>query len=121
MGYSTLSLDKNVLEKVNKLYTEMNKGGVFRSKSTFIELIIDFFLENPENRKSLWRFWIERNPEIKTVLSALLGEGASLNKVGKERSLPEAEGSEADGAASEFTDELKEVLNEFEGWEDKEI
>jgi len=43
MGYSTLSLDKNVLEKVNKLYTEMNKGGVFRSKSTFIELIIDFF------------------------------------------------------------------------------
>jgi len=112
MAYSSLTLEKETLQKINRLYETMNKGGMFKSKSTFIDLIADFFLENTENRKALLRFWIEKNPELMAVISMLL-EGNGQGTAREEENRAEKRSS--------FDDELKEVIEEFKGIEDKEI
>ena len=105
MGYTSLSVEKEVLEKFTNLYKQMNGGGLFRSKSAFLKVIVDFFAQSAENRKALLRFWIERNPELKETLMTLLSvpkETEDSDKIFEERLMKELEGG-------------------FEGLEDKEI
>ena len=115
MAYSTLSLDKETLEKVNRLYNLMNQPGIFRSKSSFVELLADFFLESSENRKALWKFWLEKNPELRNLLMVLLQGNGSAGK-----NIQESKADTTDFEKS-LQEELKEVVEGFDGLEDKEL
>lgn len=107
MGYTSLSVEKEVLDKVNQLYEQMNRGKLFKSRSSFLEIVVDFFLEDSANRKALLKFWIEKNPELKETLALLLSEDKKL--------------SQETGERNSFEEELKEVIGGFHGLEDKEI